>query len=145
MIETCRGVVEDGSLILQQEQQFKASGRPGPNVRSGDLRRGIQTTAVVQKSEGTFEGGTHTTMAYSRVQEKGAIIYPKRGMFLVWTDGPRPVSPEGWRAAQKAGLVHRARMVRIPARPFMKPGEDAAAPKYRDLAQKRFAATLGGH
>lgn len=144
MIDTARQVVQRGSLVLQTEQQLHASGRPGPNVQTGDLRRGIGTLDVEQQAEGVFQGGTKATTNYSRIQERGGVIYPKRGMFLVWTDGPRPSSPEGWRQAQREGRVHRARIVRIPARPFMAPGVRTATPKYRDLSARMFATAIRG-
>ena len=63
---------------------------------------------------------------------------------LVWTDGPRPVTPEGWKAAQRAGLVHRARRVTLPARPYFAPGIVQTAPKYQELAARRFGAAILG-
>lgn len=144
MIDTAGDVVKQGSFIVQAEQQLHASGRPGPNVRTGDLRRGIQTISVERISEGVFQAGTRATMRYSRINEQGGTIYPKRGMFLVWTDGPRPTTPEGWRQAQRERRVHRARSVRIPARPFMAPGQRSASPKYRDLSARMFATAIRG-
>lgn len=135
MVTTAQEVVRDGSLGLQQQQQIFASGRPGPNVQSGSLRRGIQTIDVHATSAYAFEGGTKATVIYSRIQEEGGDIYPKRGAFLSW---------QGTRADGTFGWI-RKRHVHIPARPYMRPGVKAYQPKYRELAESRFSrAILGG-
>ena len=157
------GVVRDGSLLLQAQQRENATHRPGPMVRTGALWRGILTNDIVQTGSSSWTGGTKATVIYSRIQERGGTIYPKPGdilvhrvsskgkayvqrlpRMLVWTDGPRPVGGAAWRAAQKAGLVHRARHVTLPARPYFAPGIIQTAPKYEALAAARFGAAIIG-
>lgn len=140
--EAASSAVTDGSGILQNQQRLNATRRPGPLVRTGSLLRGIKFIPTRQVSEFVFQGGTKSTVVYARIQELGGTIYPKRGMFLVWTDGPRPTTKAGWKSAQKKGLVHRARHVTIPARPYFAPAIPEVAPRYRELAARRVGFAL---
>ena len=144
LIAAAPDVVRDGSLLLQAQQRENATHRPGPLVRTGALWRGIVTSPVVQTGAFSWTGGTRATVIYSRIQERGGHIYPRRARTLAWTDGPRPSTPEGWRQAAREGRAHYAMHVYLPPRPYFAPGIVETAPKYEALAAERFGAAIVG-
>ena len=72
------------ALAVERQAKVNASGRPGPNVQTGNLRRSITTKA--QKGFGdTYEAEVSATMVYSRAVEFGhprwkpGVKYPYLG------------------------------------------------------------------
>lgn len=70
-------------LAVEEQAKVNASGRPGPNVRTGNLRRSITTKA--RKGFGTYEAEVSATMVYARAVEFGhpywkpGVKYPYLG------------------------------------------------------------------
>jgi hypothetical protein len=70
-------------LAVERQAKLNASGRPGPNVQTGNLRRSITTRA--QKGFGTYEAEVSATMIYARAVEFGhpkwkpGVKYPYLG------------------------------------------------------------------
>lgn len=72
------------ALAVERQAKQNASGRPGPNVQTGNLRRSITTKA--QKGFGnTYEAEVSATMVYARAVEFGhprwkpGVKYPYLG------------------------------------------------------------------
>lgn len=72
-------------LAVERQAKVNASGRPGPNVQTGNLRRSITTTDV-QKGFGTlYSVEVSATMVYARAVELGhprwkpGVKYPYLG------------------------------------------------------------------
>jgi hypothetical protein len=72
-------------LAVEQQARVNASGRPGPNARTGNLRRSI-TTSTPQKGFGTlYSVEVSATMVYARAVELGhprwkpGVKYPYLG------------------------------------------------------------------
>ena len=72
-------------LAVERQAKINASGRPGPNVQTGNLRRSI-TTSKPQKGFGTlYTVDVSATMVYSRAVELGhprwkpGVKYPYLG------------------------------------------------------------------
>jgi len=108
------------------QKLFYSAGRPWK--KTGHLGRKIEYDV----KEGTFGvvARVGTNLLYARIQEEGGKIVPKNRPFLAWRD--------------IYGKWYFARMVKIPARPYMKPAlwdsEDevrqAVFDAIRDLARK---------
>lgn len=70
-------------LAVERQAKVNASGRPGPNVQTGNLRRSITTKAT--KGFGTYEAEVSATMVYARAVEFGhprwkpGVKYPYLG------------------------------------------------------------------
>lgn len=71
-------------LAVERQAKLNASGRPGPNVRTGNLRRSI-TTQSMPKGFGTYTAEVRATMVYARAVEFGhprwkpGVKYPYLG------------------------------------------------------------------
>lgn len=72
-------------LAVERQAKQNASGRPGPNVRTGNLRRSI-TTSQAEKGFGTtYTVDVSATMVYARAVELGhprwkpGVKYPYLG------------------------------------------------------------------
>lgn len=82
--EAVRQAVFIAGLAVEAQAKQNASGRPGPNVRTGNLRRSI-TTHAMPKGFGTYEAEVRATMVYSRAVEFGhprwkpGVKYPYLG------------------------------------------------------------------
>lgn len=108
---------------------FPHVGGTAPNTVTGNLQRSITADPIRSAGNHRYSVTVGPRAIYARLVELGGTITPKRGPFLVWTLGPRPASPEGWKAAQKAGLVRRARSVTVHPHPFF-------SPAYRSVVEK---------
>ena len=62
--------VRDAALVIQRQAQANASGRPGPRVRTGTLRRSIRVGGPRRVSTG-WEERVGPTVIYSRRIELG--------------------------------------------------------------------------
>lgn len=108
-------IIESGAIVKRQVQA-NASGRPGPNVQGGNLRRSVRNKLT--------RGGPHLfeeqvsaggDLIYPPVHERGAVIRPTRGLYLVF---------------QVDGHWVQVRQVTIPPRPYFEP----ALRYFRDVA-----------
>lgn len=72
-------------LALEAEAKKGASGRPGPNVRTGNLRRSITTEQPIKGFGGLYTTEVRATMVYARAVEFGhprwkpGVKYPYLG------------------------------------------------------------------
>lgn len=73
------------SLTLESQAKGNASGRPGPNVRTGNLRRSIKAEPARKGFQGQYEAEVSATMVYARAVEFGhprwkpGVKYPYLG------------------------------------------------------------------
>lgn len=63
-------------LAIERQAKKNASGRPGPNVQTGNLRRSITTNAIPKGFEGHYSVEVRSTMVYSRAVEFGHPYWP---------------------------------------------------------------------
>lgn len=117
--------VDAGLHEIERAAKRNASGRPGPNVVTGTLRRSIQVQPARPVGSGTWSGSVGPTVVYARIQEQGGTIRPRRGPFLVFR-------------GEDGGLVH-VRQVTIPARPYLRP----AVEEFRGRGAATLARVLG--
>ena len=72
-------------LAVERQAKINASGRPGPNVRTGNLRRSITTSAVEKGFSSMYSVEVSATMVYARAVELGhprwkpGVKYPYLG------------------------------------------------------------------
>jgi hypothetical protein len=72
-------------LAVERQAKVNASGRPGPNVQTGNLRRSITTSAVNKGFDGMYSVEVSATMVYARAVELGhprwkpGVKYPYLG------------------------------------------------------------------
>ena len=72
-------------LAVERQAKQNASGRPGPNVRTGNLRRSIKTSMPIKGFEGRYTITVSATMVYARAVELGhpkwkpGVKYPYLG------------------------------------------------------------------
>jgi hypothetical protein len=72
-------------LAVERQAKVNASGRPGPNVQTGNLRRSITTSKVQKGFESTYTVDVSATMVYARAVELGhprwkpGVKYPYLG------------------------------------------------------------------
>ena len=58
-------------LAVERQAKQNASGRPGPNVRTGNLRRSITTSIPVKGFGDSYSVVVSATMVYARAVELG--------------------------------------------------------------------------
>jgi hypothetical protein len=63
--------VAEGAAAIQTQARINASGRPGPNVRSGALRAGITVEGPLPQGFGGFIAYIRSTVRYGRAIEEG--------------------------------------------------------------------------
>jgi hypothetical protein len=72
-------------LAVEAQAKKNASGRPGPNVRTGNLRRSITTEQPIKGFGGLYTVEVRATMVYARAVEFGhprwkpGVKYPYLG------------------------------------------------------------------
>lgn len=72
-------------LAVERQAKLNASGRPGPRVRTGNLRRSIMTKALPKGFGGLYSVEVSATMVYARAVEFGhprwkpGVKYPYMG------------------------------------------------------------------
>ena len=72
-------------LAVERQAKSNASGRPGPNVRTGNLRRSITTSAVEKGFTSMYTVSVSAAMVYARAVELGhprwkpGVKYPYLG------------------------------------------------------------------
>jgi hypothetical protein len=77
--------IQMAGLAVERQAKQNASGRPGPNVRTGNLRRSITTSMPVKGFEGKYTITVSATMVYARAVELGhpkwkpGVKYPYLG------------------------------------------------------------------
>ncbi len=67
----CRNTVRDGAQMIQRQARMNATGRPGPRVRTGTLRRSITIKYPHRGGGGLYEAQIGPTAIYSRRIELG--------------------------------------------------------------------------
>lgn len=83
--EAIKGAIFEAAAALEAEAQKNASGRPGPNVRTGNLRRSIKAETPIKGFGGTYTSEVKATMVYARAVEFGhprwkpGVKYPYLG------------------------------------------------------------------
>jgi len=83
--EAIKGAIYEAALALEAESQKNASGRPGPNVRTGNLRRSIKAEQPTKGFGGLYTAEVRATMVYARAVEfghprwKAGVKYPYIG------------------------------------------------------------------
>lgn len=98
-----------GGGVVETFAKLNASrGRPGLNVDTGNLINSINVQTASQ-SETYAEVKIGTGVEYAAIHEFGGVILPVRAKLLSWVDN---------------GVRIFARMVQIPARPYMRPAVD---------------------
>lgn len=77
--------IQMAGLAVERQAKQNASGRPGPNVRTGNLRRSITTSMPIKGFEGKYTITVSATMVYARAVELGhpkwkpGVKYPYLG------------------------------------------------------------------
>lgn len=99
--------LEDGLAVAKRRLR---PGGGGPVSRTGVLERSLG--ARVRRQGDTFIGELYSTAPYAAAQEHGAVIQAKRREYLKF---------------KVQGQWVQKRRVELPARPFLRPGRDAAA------------------
>lgn len=92
-VESRAAVVELASAVEAAAKQ-NASGRPGPNVVTGTLRRGIMTDPVAPWGVGGWQTHVGPTVIYSRRIELGFRGADSRGR--VFNQPPYPYFGPAW-------------------------------------------------
>jgi hypothetical protein len=131
-MEALRGaalkVADQGAVLLEGQGRRNASGRPGPRVVSGTLRREILASPAEATGTNSFRAEVVSGAVYGRIQEKGGTIVPKNRQFLSWIDA--------------GGTRHFALRVTLPARPYFTPARAMVEAPFMDLARGLFAEAL---
>ena len=119
--------VSRGAALIQNMARLSMNG-PGPNVRTGTLRRSIEVLEVAELGADTWQARIAPTVIYGRIQELGGTIHPVRANMLSWvdTDGNR----------------HFAQQVTLRPRPYMKPGLDKSTPLLVDVFRAAWGEAL---
>lgn len=77
--------IQMAGLAVERQAKQNASGRPGPNVRTGSLRRSITTSMPIKGFNGGYSVVVSATMVYARSVELGhpkwkpGVKYPYLG------------------------------------------------------------------
>lgn len=73
---TTREAVSAAAHLIEKQAKINASGRPGPNVRTGTLRRSIRVTGPRPWGVGGWEAMVGPTVVYGRRVELGGGNWP---------------------------------------------------------------------
>ena len=117
-----------GGFVIETHAKINVSrGRPGLAVDTGNLVNSIGT--VPGKLTTTFaEAEVGTGVEYAAIHEFGGVILPLRAKMLSWiTDGGERVF---------------AKMVQIPARPYMRPAADEHLPDIKRAVERQIKDQL---
>ena len=77
--------IQMAGLAVERQARLNASGRPGPNVRTGELRRHITAQTPKKGFNGNYIAEVQSTMIYARAVELGhpnwkpGVKYPYLG------------------------------------------------------------------
>lgn len=100
-------------------------GGSGPQVRTGRLLRGLG--GRITQSGGTWIGELYADAPYAGAQEYGAVITAKKAAYLKF---------------RIQGQWVQVKRVVLPARPYLRPGRDAALTALPALLQSNLAEAL---
>ena len=103
-----KAALAGGGVIETYAKQNASRGRPGLNVDTGNLVNSIGTV-VSSQSETYAEVQVGTGVEYAAIHEFGGVIMPVTARLLSWIDN---------------GVRIFAKMVQIPARPYLRPAVD---------------------
>jgi hypothetical protein len=122
--------LDDAGSVVERSAKRHASGRPGPMVRTGTLRRSIRRDPVVYLGSGLWRIHVAPHTVYARLQELGGHIYPHEGhKWLHWVD------EQG---------SHYRKHVYVPARPYLAPAVQDSKVEVRDTMRNHWAAAVRG-
>lgn len=116
-----RSVADEAALIEGAAKEFA-------HVKTGTLRRSILPTPVHPLATNVFESLVGPTVVYGRQKELGGHIFPVRARALRFI-------------ARDGALVFAAHVYQPPI-PFLKPGYQAAAPRFTDVVLRRVGAAI---
>lgn len=83
--EAVQYAIKLAGMAVESQAKKNASGRPGPNVVTGNLRRSITTSNAQKGFEGIYSVDVSATMVYARAVELGhprwkpGVKYPYLG------------------------------------------------------------------
>ncbi|MCF8033871.1 MAG: hypothetical protein K9K66_16940 [Desulfarculaceae bacterium] len=112
-------------LGLAASREAMGPGGTGPAVRSGRLLRSLG--ARVYQSGDTYIGELKADAPYAGVQEYGAVIQAKKAKYLKF---------------RVQGQWVQVKRVVIPARPYLRPGRDAALTALPELLERNLAEAM---
>ena len=116
-----------GAFIVETYAKRNASrGRPGLNVITGNLINSIHTEPA--STSGTLaEVNVGTNVEYAAIQEFGGIIKPRFAKMLAW---------------MQDGVLIFAKLVQIPARPYLRPAFDEHDDEIRTAVETQLRAQI---
>jgi hypothetical protein len=120
--EAARKGAQDAGFMIEAAAKRNASGRPGPNVITGSLRRSIRTSPVAEAGPSRYVVEVAPHIIYGRIQELGGTITAINGPYLIWK------GPYGWR--QKESVTLKPHEYLRPAVEESRAGIYALAVKY---------------
>ena len=127
--EAARKGAQDAGFIIEAAAKKNASGRPGPNVLTGALRRSIRSSVATEVGPSRYAVEVAPHIIYGRIQELGGTITARNSPFLVF---------------QIDGAWKMKRSVTLPARAYLAPAvAESRAPIYA-LAVKHFSEAVKG-
>lgn len=71
-----RYAIHMAGLAVERQAKKNATGRPGPNVQTGALRRSITTSMPIRGFEGKYTVTVSATMVYAKAVEQGRPDWP---------------------------------------------------------------------
>lgn len=107
---------------LEASRRRMAPGGGGPRIRSGRLARSMGWR--IYQNGDTFIGEIYADAPYAGVQEYGTQIQAAKADYLKF---------------RVQGRWVQAKRVEIPARPYLRPGRDAAAKALKTILAKNLA------
>jgi Bacteriophage HK97-gp10, putative tail-component len=100
----CGATVRDAARVIQRQARTNATGRPGPKVRTGTLRRSITIRYPKRGGGGVWEAQIGPTAVYSRRVELGFDGTDSIGR--TYHQPPYPYFAPAWRFGTTVA-VHR--------------------------------------
>lgn len=100
-------------------------GGGGPRIRSGRLAGSL--AAEVYQAGDTWVGRLSADTPYAAAQEYGAVIQAKKAKYMKF---------------QVQGRWVQKRRVELPARPYLRPGAEAAADALREIVSQKLREAL---
>lgn len=122
-------MVKAGGLVVENAAKINCE-RVFSSESLGNLAASIQTV-VSEKKEKKVMVDIGPTVVYGRIQELGGVIRPIKAKMLHWID-------------QFEGRDAFAKVVHIPARPYLRPALDENQSDIKDAVEYQLRKNLGG-
>lgn len=120
-----------GAGVIETYAKLNASsGRPGLQVDTGNLVNSIHVEKGEQRENYAEAITTTGAVEYAAIHEFGGIIRPLHKRFLSWVD-------------KKSGERIFAKLVQIPARPYMRPAVDEHEDDIQKAVEYQLIAQIG--